>query len=233
MTYGDGGGAGSRTLGPMPTPAERKALFFLSGLMLLGSGVRASAALSGAERDPGIAAGQPALERQIAAVDTALARSSSKKRSSRKRGKSTSTSTSSSASPSSATRAGPGGTRAGGSRLAMELAVSSFGGEVQPTVYYTSTTPGKVDIDLADAAALEALPRIGPVMAKRIVTDRDSLGPFGSLEELQRVKGIGPALARAIAPYVTFSLRPRPSPVNETAGRPAPKRARRHPPSHP
>ncbi|HET7550816.1 MAG TPA: helix-hairpin-helix domain-containing protein [Gemmatimonadaceae bacterium] len=211
----------------MPTPAERKALFFLSGLMLLGSGVRASAALSGAERDPAIAEGQPALERQIAAVDTARARSSSSRKSSSRRKKKSASSRSSSRSTSAS-----GGTRVGGSRLATEMAVSSFGGDVRPTVYYASTKPGKVDVDVADAAALEALPRIGPVMAERIIANRDSLGPFGSLEELQRVKGVGPALARALSPYVTFSLRPRPSRVKEPAGRPGPERARRHPPSH-
>lgn len=223
-------GTGFPTLRPMPTPAERKALFFLSGLMLLGSGVRASAALSGAERDPGIAAGQPALERQIAAVDTARARSASKKGRSRKRKSSSSRSARGRGTGGSAAS---GGTRPGESRLAREMARSSFTGEARPTVYYTSTEPAKVDVDLADAAALEELPRIGPVMAERIVANRDSLGPFGSLEELQRVKGVGPALARAISPYVTFSLRPRPSPVKETAGRPAPSGARRHPPSHP
>jgi competence protein ComEA len=213
----------------MPTPAERKALFFLSGLMLLGSGVRASAALSGAERDPTIAAGQPALEKQIAAVDTARARSASKKGSPKKR------KSASSHRPSGRSTGGTaasGGARVGESRLATEMATSSFGGEVPPTVYYTSTKPGKVDVDVADAAALEGLPRIGAVMAERIVANRDSLGPFGSIEELQRVKGIGPELARAISPYVTFSQRPRPSPVKETAGRPAPARARRQPPSH-
>jgi hypothetical protein len=112
------------------------------------------------------------------------------------------------------------------------MAVSTFGGDVQPTIYYTSTRPGKIDVDVADAAALEGLPRIGPVMAKRIVANRDSLGPFGSLKELQRVKGVGPALARALSPHVTFSLRPRPSRVKEPAGRPSPKRAGQRPPSH-
>ncbi|HET7623261.1 MAG TPA: helix-hairpin-helix domain-containing protein [Gemmatimonadaceae bacterium] len=214
----------------MPTPAERKALFFLSGLMLLGSGVRASAALSGAEREPGVGAEQPALERQIEAVDTARARSSSKKSSSRKKSKKTSASATRSATRT--VSSSTGGTVTSGSRLSDMMAVSASGGDVRTTVYYTSTKPGKIDVDVADAAALEALPRIGPVMAKRIVADRDSLGPFGSLKELQRVKGVGPSLARALSPYVTFSLRPRPSRVKEPAGRPGPERARRRPPSH-
>ena len=190
--------------------------------MLLGSGVRASAALSGAEKDPAIAAGQPALEKQIAAVDTARARSSSNKSSTRKTRKK----------KSSSSRSASSGSVAADTRLSTQMGVSSFGGDVRTDVYYTSAKPGKIDVDVADAAALEGLPRIGPVMAERIVANRDSLGPFGSLNELQRVKGVGPALARALSPYVTFSLRPRPSRVKEPARRPSPSRARRRPPSH-
>jgi competence protein ComEA len=199
--------------------------------MLLGSGVRASAALSGVERNPALADGQPALEHQIAAVDTARARSASKKESSKKR-KATANG---GGDPRGSRTSGssPRGSRAGGSRLATEMAVSSSGSDTKPVVYYTSTRPGKIDVDLADAAALEALPRIGPVMARRIVADRDSLGPFGSLEELQRVKGIGPALAGILSPYVTFSQRPRQSRVKEPARRPGSTRARRRAESHP
>lgn len=218
LAFGDARTSRRDTLAAMPTPAERRALLFFSGLMVLGSGVRASAALSGAERAPSVVGGQPALEQQIAAVDTARARSASKKK-----GRSTSKKKSGSTSSSS------GGTRSAGSRLSRGSAVSESGGDVQTTVYYTSTKPGKVDVDLADAAALEGLPRIGPVMAARIVANRDSLGPFGSLKELQRVKGVGPALARVVSPYVTFSLRRRPSRVKEPAGRASSEKEQRHP----
>jgi competence protein ComEA len=70
-----------------------------------------------------------------------------------------------------------------------------------------------LDLDTAPAESLERLPRIGPALAKRIIADRDSLGPFGSLDGFQRVRGVGPAMARALDPYVTFSGTPRPSPV--------------------
>lgn len=69
---------------------------------------------------------------------------------------------------------------------------------------------GPLDLDVATAVRIEQLPRIGPALAARIVADRDSNGPYGSLDELQRVRGIGPALARQLAPLVTFSLQPRP-----------------------
>lgn len=68
-----------------------------------------------------------------------------------------------------------------------------------------------VDVDVASAAELDRLPGIGPALAGRIVADRDAHGPFGSLQALERVKGIGPALAAKIAPLVTFSSSPRPS----------------------
>jgi DNA uptake protein ComE-like DNA-binding protein len=62
-----------------------------------------------------------------------------------------------------------------------------------------------IDPDVATEAELDQLPRVGPALARRIIANRDSFGPFGSLEELQRVRGIGPALAAGLAPHVTFS----------------------------
>lgn len=66
-----------------------------------------------------------------------------------------------------------------------------------------------VDVDVAGTDELDRLPGIGPALAARIVADREAKGPFGSLEQLQRVKGVGPALAAKLQPYVTFSLSPR------------------------
>lgn len=79
----------------------------------------------------------------------------------------------------------------------------------------TGQTPtlGPVDLDRADSAALERLPRIGPALAARIVADRSAKGPYGSLEGFQRVRGIGPKLAKSLETLVTFSGISRPSPV--------------------
>jgi competence protein ComEA len=63
----------------------------------------------------------------------------------------------------------------------------------------------RIDLDAAPEAELVSLPRIGPALARRILADRDSLGPFGSLEALGRVKGVGPATLAKLAPLVTFS----------------------------
>lgn len=45
------------------------------------------------------------------------------------------------------------------------------------------------------------LPGIGPVMAKRIVLDRQNNGDFGRFYQLQRVEGIGNATIERLAPY--------------------------------
>ena len=86
-----------------------------------------------------------------------------------------------------------------------------------------------VDLDIATAEEIETLRGIGPSLAKRIVADRDSLGPFGSLEELKRVKGVGDKLAQKIDSTVTFSLLPRPSTTASTRSSAASKRKRKPP----
>jgi DNA uptake protein and related DNA-binding proteins len=83
--------------------------------------------------------------------------------------------------------------------------------------------PGKIDLDVASEAEIESLRGIGPSMAKRIVADRDSLGPFGSLKGLERVRGIGPKLAAKIDSSVTFSLVPRLSPTASSGSQSRPR----------
>jgi len=68
--------------------------------------------------------------------------------------------------------------------------------------------PVPVDVDRATAAELESLPRIGSVLAARIVAEREARGAFGSLDSLEaRVRGIGPALAELLRTRVTFAGR--------------------------
>jgi len=62
---------------------------------------------------------------------------------------------------------------------------------------------GAVDINTADAATLESLPGIGPATAAAIVAYREANGPFGSVDDLQNVKGIGPSLFGKLAGLVT------------------------------
>ncbi|MEZ4586268.1 MAG: helix-hairpin-helix domain-containing protein [Gemmatimonadales bacterium] len=60
----------------------------------------------------------------------------------------------------------------------------------------------RIDVNRASAEDLARLPRVGPRLAKRIVADREDRGRFGSLAELGRVTGIGPAMLASIGPFV-------------------------------
>ncbi len=144
----------------MPTPAERKALLFLSTVLVLGASTRAYRTVH--SRSPADAQARSALDRQIKAADSAR-RSGLRKPKREKKQK---------APPKPA---------------------------------------GPVDLDLATEKEIEALRHIGPTLAKRIVADRDSFGPFGSLEGLKRVKGVGSSMVAKLDSTVTFSLLPRPS----------------------
>jgi len=59
----------------------------------------------------------------------------------------------------------------------------------------------RLDVNTATSAELNALPGIGPTLAGRIVAERDTRGPYAALDDLRRVRGIGPALIEHIEPY--------------------------------
>ncbi|WP_253907963.1 ComEA family DNA-binding protein [Arthrobacter sp. H20] len=66
------------------------------------------------------------------------------------------------------------------------------------------TTPsGTVNINTAALAELETLPRIGPVLAERIVQWRTEHGGFTRPEDLDAVPGIGETMLAALVPLVT------------------------------
>jgi competence ComEA-like helix-hairpin-helix protein len=48
-----------------------------------------------------------------------------------------------------------------------------------------------LDINRADAADLQALPGIGPVLGRRIVAHREAHGPFRDPADLRHVSGLG------------------------------------------
>jgi competence protein ComEA len=60
-----------------------------------------------------------------------------------------------------------------------------------------------VNINTASTAELDGLPGIGQSMAERIAEYRTANGGFKTVEDLQNVKGIGPALFAKIAPLIT------------------------------
>jgi competence protein ComEA len=66
-----------------------------------------------------------------------------------------------------------------------------------------STVGGKVNINTADATALETLPRVGPAMSKRIIDWRTKNGRFTSVEDLTSITGIGEKTFEQLKDLVT------------------------------
>lgn len=60
----------------------------------------------------------------------------------------------------------------------------------------------RLDLNTVTAAELEALPRIGPALAKRIVTYREDYGRFNNVTDIQKVNGIGASVLEAIKDLV-------------------------------
>ena len=60
-----------------------------------------------------------------------------------------------------------------------------------------------VNINSASATELETLPGVGPAIAARIVVER-ARKPFTSVQDVDRVNGIGPKKLQQIAPHITF-----------------------------
>lgn len=56
------------------------------------------------------------------------------------------------------------------------------------------TEERRISINTASTEQLSTLPGIGPAMAERIISFRTENGLFQTLEDLQKVKGIGPRL---------------------------------------
>lgn len=62
---------------------------------------------------------------------------------------------------------------------------------------------GKLNLNTATAEELDALPKVGPVLAKRIVEWRQQHGPFAAVEDLDAVDGVGPKMMESLLPLVT------------------------------
>jgi competence protein ComEA len=163
----------------MPTPTERSALLVIGAIACLGGGARM---LRPRTVPPPTPNERRALDAQLAAQDSA------------KRTKA--------AMP----KSGRGPQDSASSKKARPVAVGTF----TPKLTVVQARPGpstgkKLDLDVASAEEIRALPGIGPSLAARIVANRDSGGSFGSLAGLRRVRGIGPVIAARIDSLVWFS----------------------------
>lgn len=204
----------------MPTPSEQKALAFVAIVILLGGAVRVLRA--GAAVPPTPAEQQGLAAQAAAADDAARTAKQSKGRTKRRSSRSAADTLPrviggvASVPPTYARPDRPyDHTPYGADRGApvpsprIDTDVRGLRAALPPVAAAGKKSPGGiVDMDHATAEEIEQLPRIGLATARRIVANRDSLGPFGSLEGLRRVKGMGPASLTRLAPFVSFGGRP-------------------------
>ncbi|MHB1072478.1 MAG: ComEA family DNA-binding protein [Gemmatimonadaceae bacterium] len=174
----------------MPTKSERQALAFFAVVTVLGVGVRMMR--SDPPPVPTIEE-RLALASQLAATDSAAGAAAE-----RKRGKGRGPRR-------------PPAASSGPERLSREETPANHqtNNSFAP-VPASPAAPAPVDLDHASQAELERLPWVGPALAARIVADREAHGPFGSVEGLVRVRGVGPKLAERLRPLVTFGGPARP-----------------------
>ncbi len=75
----------------------------------------------------------------------------------------------------------------------------------------------RIDLNQASAADLEALPGIGPALAKRILDYRLAHGPFKNMAELEQVSGIGPSNLEKLKPYLAWGSGDAETPASKDA----------------
>jgi competence protein ComEA len=78
---------------------------------------------------------------------------------------------------------------------------------------------GRIDLARADAAALEVLPRVGPALAAAIVAERERV-PFCRLDDLERVRGIGPRTRVGLESWLEPGRDPRCARLSDRGGGP-------------
>jgi len=80
--------------------------------------------------------------------------------------------------------------------LLLTVAFWGYGYAVSPEL------EGVLNINTADAAELQMLPGIGEATAQNIIAFREANGPFTSIDDLIKVKGIGEKRFDAVRSYL-------------------------------
>lgn len=88
--------------------------------------------------------------------------------------------------------------------LVFGLLVRSFAAGVLPPAEGATVAPIRIDPNRASVAELQVLPGVGPERAAAIVLERIRAGPFARVDDLLRVRGLGPAGVAAMAPFLEF-----------------------------
>jgi competence protein ComEA len=68
----------------------------------------------------------------------------------------------------------------------------------------TQKSSGPVHVNRASAKELEGIKGVGPVLAKKILTERERIGKFSGPADLDRVPGIGKKKLDNLLPFLIF-----------------------------
>jgi len=63
-----------------------------------------------------------------------------------------------------------------------------------------------VEINRATLVELTELPGVGQILAERMIEHRETVGPFRSVDDLRKVRGIGGRTVEVMLPHVSFAL---------------------------
>jgi len=75
---------------------------------------------------------------------------------------------------------------------AQQIQIPREGEELPPEASGAASAAAKlININMATAAELQALPGFGPVMSERVVDYREKNGAFEKIEDIKRVSGVG------------------------------------------
>lgn len=74
------------------------------------------------------------------------------------------------------------------------------------TFLFTGSTFAAVNLNTATQAELEALQGIGPAKAKAIVEYREKNGSFASVDDLEKVAGIGSATIKQLRDEIVVEV---------------------------
>lgn len=75
-----------------------------------------------------------------------------------------------------------------------------------PVSGLAQSVKGLIDPNTATSAELQSIPGIGPVLAERIIADRQQNGRFQTVDDLVRVKGIGAKTLDKIKDYLIIII---------------------------
>ena len=95
---------------------------------------------------------------------------------------------------------------------AVLFVIALAGAAAQPALAAPAAAPKSsvseahpVDINTADASALESVPGIGKSLSQRILAFREKNGPFQSVDDLLKVQGVGEKSIQKLRPFLTVS----------------------------